>query len=60
MGVSSCTGPIVKEELQAIMLMGVEGGVHGSSSIFSALQDCTTLKYPCWEEHKVLVEYSLY
>ena len=25
MGVRSCTGPIVKEELQALMLMMVEG-----------------------------------
>ena len=29
MGVSLCIVPIVKEDLQAIMLMGVEGGVHG-------------------------------
>ena len=53
MGVSSCTGPIVKEELQAIMLMGVKGGVHGNSSISSALQDSITLEYPRWEEYKV-------
>ena len=53
MGVSLCTGPIVKEELKAIILMGMEGGVHGNSSIFSALQDSTTLEYPSGEEYKV-------
>ena len=53
MGVSSCTGSIVKEESQATMLMGVEGAVHCNSSILSGPQDSTTLKYPCWEEYKV-------
>ena len=53
MGVSLCTGPIVKEELQAIMLMGVEGGVQGNYSISSAPQDSITLEYPCQEEYKV-------
>ena len=53
MGVNLCTGPIVKEELQAILLVGVEGGVHGNSSISSALQESITLEYPCWEEYKV-------
>ena len=53
MGVSLWTGPIVKEELQAIMLIGVEGGVHSNSSISSVLQDSITLEYLCWEEYKV-------
>ena len=53
MGISLCTGPIVKEELLAIMLMGVEGGVHGNFSILSAPQDNTTLEYPCWKEYKL-------
>ena len=53
MGFSSCTGPIVKKELQAISVISIEGGVHGNSSIFSAPQDGITLEYPCWEEYKV-------
>ena len=53
MGVISCTGPMVKEELQAILLMGVEGESMADSSIFSGLQDSITLEYLCWEEYKV-------
>ena len=53
MGVSLCTRPIVKEELQNIMLMGVEGGVYSNSSISLAPQDSITLEYQCWEEYKV-------
>ena len=53
MAVSLCTGSIVKDELQAIMLIGVEGGIHGNSGISSALQDSITLEYPHWEEYKV-------
>ena len=50
MGVSLCTVPMVKEELQAIMLIGVEGE---STAVFSALQDSITLEHLCGEEYKV-------
>ena len=53
MGVSLCTGPMVKEELQTVMLMGVEGESTADSSIFSAPQDSITLEYPHQEEYKV-------
>ena len=42
------------EELQAIPLIGVEGGVHGNFSIFSTLQGSITPEwYPNQEEYKV-------
>ena len=53
MGVSSCTGPMVKEELQAIMLIGNEDESMADSSIFSALQDSITFEYLHQEEYKV-------
>ena len=46
MGISSCTGPMVIKELQAIMLIGVEEEFTADSSIFSALQDSITLDNP--------------
>ena len=52
MGVSLCTRPMVKEELQAITLIGVERESVADSSIFSAQQDSITLDYPHWEEYK--------
>ena len=61
MGVSSCTGPVCEEELQAIMLVDVEGDFTANSSTFSASQDSITIEYPHWEEYtKSQLKNSLY
>ena len=53
MGVSLCTGPMVMEELQAIILIVDEEESTADYSIFSAPQDSITTEYLCQEEYKV-------
>ena len=60
MGVSLCTGPIVKGGVLDCDAEDVSGELMCNSSFFSVLQDDITPIIPTWEEDKPQLKYSLY
>ena len=60
MGVSSCTGPIVKEELQAILLIGVEGEFTAALVSSQLCKTVLLLNTHTGKNTKSQLKYSLY
>ena len=60
MGVISCTGPMVKEELQAIMLMGVRGSPWQTSASSQLCKTVLPLNTHTGKNTKSQLKYILY